>query len=75
VQRGRLDEGLQALRDLRGPLASEATLSDEFGQLLLAAGGGDELRGASSVSYWLCSLVLFCLVVWGVYKCTHQQPV
>jgi hypothetical protein len=50
VQRGRLDEGLHALRELRGPLVSEAALSDEFGQLLLAAGGGDELRGASSVS-------------------------
>jgi MFS family permease len=60
VQRGRLDEGRHALRELRGPLASEATLSDEFGQLLLAAGGGDELRGASSVSFvWFCCLVRF----------------
>ena len=74
VQRGRLDEGLQALRELRGPLVSEAALSDEFGQLLLAAGGGDELRGASSVSFvrwcfvWCCFI---CVCVGGV--CTNAH--
>ena len=71
VQRGRLDEGLHALRELRGPLVSEAALSDEFGQLLLAAGGGDELRGASSVS---CSLLVDCCYCVGVIipACARQ---
>ena len=74
VQRGRLDAGLHALRELRGPFVTESTLSDEFGQLLLAAGGGDEVRGASSVSF--CFFVLFvCLFVLPVSQHpSHAWP-
>ena len=72
VQRGRLDEGLHALRELRGPLVSEAALSEEFGQLLLAAGGGEELRSASSVSFLFCFLfVVLGRMVWRKRTTSH----
>ena len=70
IQRGRVEEGRNALRDLRGPLAPTSKVQSEFERILTAAGGdasqqGGKVRGRSCCAC-VCVCARLCLCVfWG----------